>query len=237
MFHFEEGEILLIDKPVDWTSFDVVNLVRSLIKRYHGIKKLKVGHAGTLDPLATGLLILCTGKMTKQIDSFQAKEKTYTGTMLLGQTTPTFDLESEPDACFPTDNITSEQLDKTRKYFIGDIMQKPPQFSAIKIKGKRAFDYARSDERIDLKERLIHIDDFKLCTSRFPEIDFEVRCSKGTYVRSLVNDFGKALNNGACLISLRRIQIGDFSVEEARDIESLKKEIMETGTEHRNEIK
>lgn len=236
MFHFEEGEILLIDKPVDWTSFDVVNLVRSLIKRYHGIDKLKVGHAGTLDPLATGLLILCTGKMTRQIDSFQAKEKTYTGTMLLGQTTPTFDLESEPDTYFTTDDIIPERIDEVRKHFIGDIMQKPPKFSAIKIKGKRAFDYARSEERIDLKERLIHIDDFKLCTSRFPKIDFWVRCSKGTYVRSLVDDFGKALNNGACLISLRRIKIGNFSVEDARDIENLKKEIMETGTKHRNKV-
>ena len=131
MFHFEEGEVFLIDKPLDWTSFDVVNLVRAVIKRYHGIRKLKVGHAGTLDPLATGLLILCTGKMTKQIDNFQAQEKTYTGTMLLGQTTPTFDLESEPNAFYPTDSITAEMMEEARKKFVGDIMQRPPKFSAI----------------------------------------------------------------------------------------------------------
>lgn len=233
MFHFEEGEVFLIDKPIDWTSFDVVNLVRAVIKRYHGIRKLKVGHAGTLDPLATGLLILCTGRMTKQIDNFQAQEKTYTGTMLLGQTTPTFDLESEADAFYPTDNITEEMIETARRQFIGDIMQRPPKFSAIKIQGKRAFDYARSDEEIALKERLIHIEDFRIDTSDFPRVNFEVRCSKGTYIRSLVNDFGKALGNGACLISLRRTKIGDFSVEDARDLEELKKEIMETGTEHR----
>ncbi len=233
MFHFEEGEVFLIDKPIDWTSFDVVNLVRAVIKRYHGIRKLKVGHAGTLDPLATGLLILCTGRMTKQIDNFQAQEKTYTGTMLLGQTTPTFDLESEADAFYPTDNITEEMMETARRQFIGDIMQRPPKFSAIKIQGKRAFDYARSDEEIALKERLIHIEDFRIDTSDFPRVNFEVRCSKGTYIRSLVNDFGKALGNGACLISLRRTKIGDFSVEDARDLEELKKEIMETGTEHR----
>lgn len=233
MFNFEEGEVFLIDKPLDWTSFDVVNLVRAVIKRYHGIRKLKVGHAGTLDPLASGLLILCTGKMTKQIDNFQAQEKTYTGTMLLGQTTPTFDLESEADAFYPTDKITTEMMESARKQFIGDIMQRPPKYSAIKIQGKRAFDYARSDEEIALKERLIHIEDFRIDTSDFPRVNFEVICSKGTYIRSLVNDFGKALGNGACLISLRRTKIGDFSVDNARDLEELKKEIMEEGTEHR----
>lgn len=236
MFHFEEGEVFLIDKPLDWTSFDVVNLVRAVIKRYHGIRKLKVGHAGTLDPLATGLLILCTGRMTKQIDNFQAQEKTYTGTMLLGQTTPTFDLESEPDAFYPTEGITEVMMDEARKLFMGDIMQRPPKFSAIKIQGKRAFDYARSDEEIALKERLVHIEDFKIDASEFPKVHFEVRCSKGTYIRSLVNDFGRALGNGACLISLRRTQIGDFSVADARDLEDLKKEIMESGTEHRGDV-
>lgn len=236
MFHFEEGEVFLIDKPLDWTSFDVVNLVRAVIKRYHGIRKLKVGHAGTLDPLATGLLILCTGRMTKQIDNFQAQEKTYTGTMLLGQTTPTFDLESEPDAFYPTEGITEEMMDEARKLFMGDIMQRPPKFSAIKIQGKRAFDYARSDEEIALKERLVHIEDFKIDDSEFPKVHFEVRCSKGTYIRSLVNDFGRALGNGACLISLRRTKIGDFSVADARDLEDLKKEIMESGTEHRGDV-
>ena len=229
MFHFEEGEVFLIDKPLDWTSFDAVNLIRAVIKRYHGIRKLKVGHAGTLDPLATGLLIICTGRMTKQIDNFQGQEKVYTGTMLLGQTTPTYDLESEPDAFYPTDNITEEMMDEARMSFLGDIMQRPPKFSAIKIQGKRAFEYARSDEEVALKERLVHIDDLKIDTTNCPEIKFEVKCSKGTYIRSLVNDFGKKLNSGACMTSLRRTKIGDFSVENARDLMELKKEIIESG--------
>ncbi|MBR7175971.1 MAG: tRNA pseudouridine(55) synthase TruB [Bacteroidales bacterium] len=232
MFHFEEGEVFLVDKPLDWTSFDVVNLIRSVIKRFHGIRKLKVGHAGTLDPLATGLLIICTGRMTKQIDNFQAQEKVYTGTMLLGQTTPTFDMESEADAFYSTDDITIDMMEDARKSFIGDIMQRPPKFSAIKINGKRAFDYARSDEEVALKERLVHIDDFKLDYTNFPKIEFEVKCSKGTYIRSLVNDFGKKLGNGACLISLRRTKIGDFSVNDARKLEDLKKEIIETGIDN-----
>lgn len=228
MFHFEEGEVFLIDKPLDWTSFDAVNLIRSVIKRYHGIRKLKVGHAGTLDPLATGLLIICTGRMTKQIDNFQAQEKVYTGTMLLGQTTPTYDLESEPDAFYPTDNITEEMMEEARKSFLGDIMQRPPKFSAIKIQGKRAFEYARSDEEVALKERLVHIEDFKIDTTDFPIIKFEVKCSKGTYIRSLVNDFGKRLNSGACMTSLRRTKIGDFSVDNARDLMHLKQEIIDS---------
>ena len=229
MFYPEEGTVFLIDKPIDWTSFDTVNLVRALFNRFYGIRKLKVGHAGTLDPLATGLLILCTGPMTKQIDNYQAQVKTYTGTILLGQTTPTFDLESEPNAFFPTDDITAEQIDAARKQFIGDIKQHPPKYSAIKIKGKRAFDYARSDEEIELKARDIHIDDFRLTLDRFPELDFEVVCSKGTYIRSLAHDFGKALGNGACLTSLRRTRIGDFKVEDAWPLEKLKQHIIDTG--------
>ena len=236
MFHFEEGEVFLIDKPLDWTSFDAVNLIRAVIKRYHGIRKIKVGHAGTLDPLATGLLVICTGRMTKQIDNFQAQEKVYTGTFLLGQTTPTYDMESEPDAFYPTDDITIEMMEGARKQFLGDIMQRPPKFSAIKINGKRAFDYARSDKEIEMKERLVTIEDFKLDYSEFPKINFEVKCSKGTYIRSLAHDFGKALGNGACLISLRRTKIGDFSVENARDLFELKREIQETGTEYREEV-
>ena len=233
MFNFEDGEVILIDKPLDWTSFDTVNFIRSLVNRCYGIRKLKVGHAGTLDPLATGLLILCTGKMTKQIDSFQAQVKTYTGSILLGQTTPTFDLESEPNAFYPIDGITPEQIETARQQFIGDLKQYPPKYSAIKIKGKRAFDYARSDEEIELKARDVRIDDFKLSLDRFPELDFEVTCSKGTYIRSLANDFGKALGNGACLTSLRRTRIGDFIVEDAWQLEDLKNEIIATGEEYR----
>ncbi len=227
-FDFENGEVILIDKPLDWTSFDTVNFIRAVIKRFYGIRKLKVGHAGTLDPLATGLLILCTGKMTKQIDTYQAQVKTYTGTILLGQTTPTFDLESEPDAFFPTDSITVEQIETARQQFIGDLKQYPPKYSAIKIKGKRAFDYARSDEEIELKARDVRIDDFKLSLDRSPELDFEVTCSKGTYIRSLAHDFGKALGNGACLKSLRRTRIGTFRVDDAWPLEALKQQIIDT---------
>jgi tRNA pseudouridine55 synthase len=233
MFYVEEGAVFLIDKPLDWTSFDTVNFVRALFKRFYGIRKLKVGHAGTLDPLATGLLILCTGPMTKQIEDFQAQVKTYTGTMLLGQTTPTFDLESEPNAFFPTENITAEQIEAARLKFIGNIKQHPPKYSAIKIKGKRAFDYARSDEEIELKARDIHIDDFKLSLNRFPELDFEVTCSKGTYIRSLAHDFGRELGNGACLKSLRRTRIGDFKVEDAWQLEELKQVIIDSGEEYK----
>lgn len=236
MFHFEEGEVFLIDKPLDWTSFDAVNLIRAVIKRYHGIRKIKVGHAGTLDPLATGLLVICTGRMTKQIDNFQAQEKVYTGTFLLGQTTPSYDMECEPDAFYPTDGITVEMMEEARKKFIGDILQRPPKFSAIKINGKRAFDYARSDKEIEMKERTVHIEDFKLDYSEFPKINFEVKCSKGTYIRSLAHDFGKALGNGASLISLRRTKIGEFDVTNARDLFELKREIQETGTEYREEV-
>lgn len=233
MFYVEEGAVFLVDKPIDWTSFDTVNFVRALFKRFYGIRKLKVGHAGTLDPLATGLLILCTGPMTKQIEDFQAQVKTYTGTMILGQSTPTYDLESEPDAFFPTADITPEQLEVARLKFVGDVKQHPPKYSAIKIKGKRAFDYARSDEEIELKARDIHIDDFKLNLDRFPEIDFEVTCSKGTYIRSLAHDFGRELGNGACLKSLRRTRIGEFQVESAWQLEDLKNEIIATGDEYK----
>jgi len=234
MFYPNEGAVFLIDKPLDWTSFDTVNFIRSLFMRFYGIRKLKVGHAGTLDPLATGLLILCTGPMTKKIEDFQAQIKTYTGTMLLGQTTPTFDLESEPDKFFPTEGITQDQIDAARMKFIGDIKQHPPKYSAIKIKGKRAFDYARSDEEIELKARDIHVEDFKISMERFPELDFEVTCSKGTYIRSLAHDFGKELGNGACLKSLRRTRIGDFRVEDAWQLEDLKNEIITTGEEYKN---
>lgn len=233
MFYVEEGSVFLIDKPIDWTSFDTVNFIRALFNRFYGVRKLKVGHAGTLDPLATGLLILCTGPMTKKIEDFQAQVKIYTGTLILGQTTPTYDLESEPDAFFPTEGITVEQIDEARRRFIGEIKQHPPKYSAIKIKGKRAFDYARSDEEVELKARDIRIDDFQLNLDRFPELDFEVTCSKGTYIRSLAHDFGKALGNGACLKSLRRTRIGEFAVDNAWQLEDLKQEIINTGEEYK----
>lgn len=230
-FHFEEGELLLIDKPLDWTSFDMVNYIRLQIRKYYKIKKIKVGHAGTLDPLATGLLILCTGKMTKQIDNYQAQDKVYTGTIKLGITTPTYDLESEPDQFFSTENITPEQIDIARQKFIGNIEQIPPIYSAIKIDGKRAFDYARSKENVKLTPRPVKIDSFDLDITSFPEIAFKIKCSKGTYIRSLVHDFGKELQNGACLTSLRRTHIGDFSVENAWNLEDLKTELAKNNIE------
>ncbi len=227
-FHFEEGEVLLVDKPSDWTSFDVVNFTRSLIKRFHKIPKLKVGHAGTLDPLATGLLILCTGKMTKRIQDFQDQDKEYTGTIRLGMTTPSYDLESEADATFLTDNISAEMIEKARQSLVGDQMQMPPIYSAIKIDGKRAFLYARKNKDVQLTARSIRINYFELDTTSFPDIKFVVGCSKGTYIRSLAHDFGKALNNGGCLAALRRTKIGDFKVENALTPEDLKKMIIDT---------
>ncbi len=221
-FHFEEGEVILIDKPVGWTSFDVVNFIRSLIKRFYQIRKLKVGHAGTLDPLASGLLILCTGKMTKRIQEFQDQDKIYTGTFLLGKTTPSYDSETEPDAVFPTDHIDSEMIEATRKLFLGEQQQIPPNFSAIKVGGKRAFDYARKQQEVKLNSRTIFIHRLELDKNNFPEIAFETACSKGTYIRSLVYDFGNALNSGAYLTSLRRTQIGVFNVKNAFTPEQMK---------------
>ncbi|MGR3809800.1 tRNA pseudouridine(55) synthase TruB [Jiulongibacter sp. NS-SX5] len=211
----EQGCVVLVDKPLEWTSFDVVNKIR-----YSG-KFKKVGHAGTLDPLATGLLILCIGRKTKQIESFQAQEKEYTGKLVLGKTTPSIDLETEFDAEYPTDHITKEQLEEARKAFIGDIEQTPPIHSAIKVKGKRAYEAARKGEDIKLKSRVIQITEFEIDVSNFPEIAFRVVCSKGTYIRSLVSDFGKKLESGAYMSELRRTRIGEFDVKDAEDVISL----------------
>jgi tRNA pseudouridine55 synthase len=217
---FQAGEVLLVDKPLHWTSFDVVNKLRWNIKRKLGVKKIKVGHAGTLDPLATGLLIICTGKFTKRIDEFQAEEKTYTGTILLGKTTPSYDLETEYNAEFPTGHITKDLLDEVRLSFLGEQQQIPPIFSAKQVDGKRAYDLARAGKEIELKANTVTISDFKIDSSRFPEIDFEVSCSKGTYIRSIAHDFGLKLNSGGTLIALRRTASGNFLVENANDVES-----------------
>ncbi|HOI33521.1 MAG TPA: tRNA pseudouridine(55) synthase TruB [Bacteroidales bacterium] len=232
-FQFEAGEVLLIDKPVGWTSFDIVNFVRSLIKRFHQIHKLKVGHAGTLDPLASGLLILCTGKMTKRIQEFQDQDKVYTGTFLLGKTTPSYDGETEPDAVYPTDHISSEMIEAVRKQFLGEQQQMPPNFSAIKVDGKRAFDYARKQQEVKLNPRTIFIHRLELEQKNFPEISFEITCSKGTYIRSLAYDFGRALQSGAYLTSLIRTQIGEFNVADARTPEQIKAMIIETSQDHK----
>jgi tRNA pseudouridine55 synthase len=214
-----DQQVLLIDKPLTWTSFDVVNKVR-----YTG-KFKKVGHAGTLDPLATGLLILCTGKKTKEIDQYQAQDKEYTGKLILGKTTPSFDLETEVDAEYPTEHITKEALEEARKSLIGEIQQVPPVFSAIKVNGKRAYESARAGVEVELKARTIHITKFEIETSNFPEISFVLGCTKGTYVRSLVRDFGLKLQSGAYMSELRRTKIGDFNVANAYVLEDLIKKI------------
>lgn len=220
-FNFIDGEVLLIDKPLGWTSFDVVNKIRYAIKRKLNIKKIKVGHAGTLDPLATGLLIICTGKFTKRIEEFQAQEKEYTGTFFIGATTPSYDLETEVDQKFPTDHITEEMLVEATNKFTGDIMQAPPIFSAIKIDGQRAYNKARKKQDVKLAPRSIRIDEFEIMSSNIPEISFRVKCGKGTYIRSLASDYGKALNSGAYLSSLRRTQIGNFRIENALSIDEM----------------
>ncbi len=216
---FQEGQILLIDKPLNWTSFQVVNKVRWLIKKQFKLKKIKVGHAGTLDPLATGLLIICTGKFTKQIDTYQGQEKEYTGTFTLGATTPSFDLETEINERFDISNLTEENIQAATKQFIGEIQQQPPVFSALKKEGKRLYEFARSGEDVEVAFRTVHISAFEITRISLPEVDFRVQCSKGTYIRSLAHDFGKVLENGAHLSTLRRSKIGDFSVENALQIE------------------
>jgi tRNA pseudouridine55 synthase len=214
---FAEGELLLVNKPYKWTSFDVVGKLRNAFKPL----KLKVGHAGTLDPLATGLLIVCTGKMTKQIDTFQAEEKEYTGTFILGSTTPTYDLESEPEQKFPIDHLTDQQIHDACKNFIGDIEQYPPAHSAIKVGGERLYEKARRGEDVELKPRKVTITEFEITRIALPEVDFRVVCSKGTYIRSLANDFGAALHNGAYLSRLRRTRSGHFKVEDAWEVMEL----------------
>ncbi|RLZ07004.1 tRNA pseudouridine(55) synthase TruB [Faecalibacter macacae] len=213
----QEGHVFLIDKPLDWTSFDAVNKIRWNIRKAYDLKKIKVGHAGTLDPKATGLLLICTGKWTKRIDEFQAQEKTYTGTIKLGVTTPTYDLESEEDQTFPTDHITDEMIYETTKQFTGDIEQFPPMHSAIKVDGKRLYELAREGQEIERKARKVTIEEFKITRIDLPFVDFEVKCSKGTYIRSLAFDFGKALNSGGYLTALRRTKIGEFDVINAEN--------------------
>lgn len=216
---FKNGQVLLIDKPLEWTSFQAVNKLRWHIKQRFKIKKIKVGHAGTLDPLATGLLIICTGKQTKEIQTYQGQEKEYTGTFTVGATTPSYDLETEIDENFPTEHITDELLNATTKQFLGEIQQKPPIFSAIKKDGKRLYELARKGETTEIQARTVTITEFEITNINLPKVDFRVVCSKGTYIRSLAYDFGKALNSGAHLSALRRTKIGDFSVDNATSIE------------------
>ena len=216
---FRNGQVLLIDKPLNWTSFQVVNKIRWLIKNKFAIKKIKVGHAGTLDPLATGLLIICTGKMTKEISIFQNQTKKYTGTFLIETTTPSFDLETKPNNTFPINHINEDLIINATKSFIGKIKQKPPIFSAIKKDGKRLYESARIGEDVVINDRDIEILSFNIPKINMPLIDFEVECSKGTYIRSLANDFGKKLNSGATLSKLRRTKIGEYSIDKSISIE------------------
>lgn len=211
----EAGQLLLIDKPLQWTSFDVVNKIRFTLKRAYGFKKLKVGHAGTLDPLASGLLLIAVGRKTKSINELMGLDKVYSGIIRLGASTPSYDLETEPDQHFSLEDINPAALPKVVDQFMGTIQQIPPVFSAIKKDGKRAYELAREGERPDLKAREVLIRDFKVDGHSFPDLNFEVHCSKGTYIRSLAHDFGRALNSGAHLAALRREAIGPYSVEEA----------------------
>lgn len=210
-FNFAEGEMLLLNKPYKWTSFDVVGKIRNAFKPL----KLKVGHAGTLDPLATGLLIICTGKLTKQIDTFQAQDKEYTGTMIVGASTPSYDLETEINETFGIEGLSEERIRANVSAFRGELEQFPPAHSAVKIDGERLYLKARRGESVELKARKVNISLFEISRIELPEIDFRVRCSKGTYIRSLVYDFGRSLDNGAYLSALRRTKSGNYHVEDA----------------------
>jgi tRNA pseudouridine55 synthase len=210
-----EGQLLLVDKPLEWTSFQVVNKLRWALRTKYKLKKLKVGHTGTLDPLATGLLLICTGKMTKKISEIQALEKAYDGIITLGTTTPSYDLETAIDHNFYINHITKQQLDTARKKFVGEIDQYPPIYSAIKKEGKRLYEYARKGEKIKIESRKVTLYAFNFTKIDIPQVHFHVRCSKGTYIRSLAHDFGKALESGAHLSQLRRTAIGAYSVEDS----------------------
>ena len=212
---FEEGRVLLINKEVGWTSFDVVKKTKNLIKSRFKIKKIKVGHAGTLDPLATGLLIICTGKLTKEISKIQDQIKTYTGEVTLGATTPSFDLETDVDQNFDTTKITRNHIKEVAKKFIGQIEQRPPAYSAIKINGERLYKKARRGESIEIKKRTITISSFIIQEINIPTFTFSIECSKGTYIRSVANDFGKLMNNGGYLSRLCRTKIGNYSINNA----------------------
>lgn len=233
-YDFRAGEVLLIDKPLTWTSFQVVNKMKYTIKNHPSLQldgkrvQPKIGHAGTLDPLATGLLIVCTGKQTKNIEQYQAQEKEYTGTFYLGATTPCFDLEKEIDAYYPTEHISEELLKDKAAQFVGTQQQTPPLFSAIKIDGKRAYDIARAGKTAEIKPKEITISTFEITRIALPEVDFRVVCSKGTYIRSLARDFGLALKSGAHLTALCRTRIGEYRLEDALTLTEFEKNVKDT---------
>lgn len=225
--NFTEGEILYFDKPLRWTSFDLVNKVRNIVRYKLGLKKMKIGHAGTLDPLATGVMIVCTGRATKKIESFQYQTKEYVATLKLGATTPSFDLETEIDAEYPTEHITEDLLRSTLKNFIGSIQQIPPTYSAVKINGKRAYEYARKGQEVEIKPKTLVIDEIELISFSDNVAKIRVVCSKGTYIRALARDIGQALNSGAHLIGLQRTRIGEVTLSDCRTLEQFENEINE----------
>ena len=222
---FLDGQILLINKPLGWTSFDVVKKIKNLIRTKYSLKKLKVGHAGTLDPLASGLLIVCTGKFTKQISELQGQAKIYTGDITLGGTTPSYDLETEIDTKFETNHITENLIKETTAQFIGEIEQKPPIFSALKRGGERLYEKARRGESFEIQARKVSVHSFDIKTIEMPKVSFEIKCSKGTYIRSIAYDFGTALNSGAHLSKLYRTAIGNYQLADALDVSDFEKQL------------
>ena len=224
MIDIEQGGFILLDKPYGWTTFQAVKKVQYILKNHFHTKRIKIGHAGTLDPLATGLLILCVGKYTKQIEMFQAREKEYTGTFFLGATTSSFDREKPVDCVYDTKHISSQNILDTAQSFIGEQEQIPPVFSAVKIGGKRAYDFAREQKDVAIKPRTITISSFEITDIEMPRVGFRIVCSKGTYIRSLARDFGLALGSGAYLDSLCRTRIGEYSLEDARQLEDIAEE-------------
>jgi tRNA pseudouridine55 synthase len=222
---FLAGHVLLINKPLGWTSFDVVNKIRYALRNYTGNKKIKVGHAGTLDPLATGLLIICTGKFTKHIDAFQGMPKSYRATLKLGAETPSYDAETEPSHTYAVSHLSIEEVKAAMQNFVGEIDQFPPMYSAIKQDGKKLYELARKGETVEMRSRKVTITRFELIENRWPELVVEIDCSKGTYIRSLAHDLGKALNNGAYLTGLVRTAIGDYKLSEAQELKEWVEEI------------
>ncbi|MBK7213791.1 MAG: tRNA pseudouridine(55) synthase TruB [Bacteroidales bacterium] len=224
-FDFEKGEVLLVNKPYRWTSFDVIGSLRFFFKKEIGLPKMKIGHAGTLDPLATGLLLICCGPATKRIEDFKDFDKEYTGTFFVGASTISFDLEKPVDQTFPIEHITPELILKAAASLTGDIQQVPPVFSAIKVKGKRAYEYARKDQELTLEARPVSIPEFEITRIELPEVDFRIVCSKGTYIRSIARDFGLALNSGAYLAALCRTRVGPYKLSDAWEVESVKSSV------------
>jgi len=222
---FQEGEVLYFNKPLHWTSFDLVNKIRIMTRKALNIKKIKIGHAGTLDPLATGVLVVCTGRATKLIERIQYQTKEYVATLRLGETTPSFDLETAIDGTYETEHISQELVKETLQQFVGEIEQTPPVYSAVKINGKRAYEYARKGKEVEMKSKLLVIDEIELLEYQLPVIKIRVVCSKGTYIRALARDIGQALQSGAHLIALERTRIGERTLEDCLSIEDFQEKL------------